>query len=305
MQTFKAMAASLVSKWGCIDENLDAIRKRIRQAGARGARLLLLPECCLSGANWPQTQTRPAPADVALKLGDPAVEAIVSASADAGIYTAFGLYERNGKKINITQAIAGPGGLVGACRKVHEGRLSSTEAELFPVFELPFARIGISICYDNMFPECARILALKGAEVLLAPFTSLPLSRQAWKDQRLTILRARAMDNRMFVLSASHAEPHVKGRPAEWGYSGICTAINPLGTVLATSSGRTGSPQSVAVTFKEADQRTYVTADVPSMRNRRAADYAELTDAHLQKEYLKNAAAFEYNDLSNELTARS
>lgn len=109
---------------------------------------------------------------------------------------------------------------------MHEGRRSSNEAELLPVFDLGFARVGISICRDNMLPECARILALKGAELLLAPFMSLPLSRKEWRLNRLLALRARAQDNRLFVLSTSHAMPHLEGKPSEWGYSGICCAVD-------------------------------------------------------------------------------
>jgi predicted amidohydrolase len=153
-----------------------------------------------------------------------------------------------------------------------------------------------------MLPECARILALKGAEVLLAPFMSLPLSRKEWRLNRLLALRGRAQDNRLFVLSCSHAMPHTPGKPSEWGYSGICCAIDPLGQVIAESKGRAGQPQRLTVTLNESLRRTYVLADVPSIRDRRPADYRELIDPDLQRRYVEDAPPFRYNEQADRLT---
>lgn len=82
-------------------------------------------------------------------------------------------------------------------------------------------------------------------------------------------------------------------------YSGICCAIDPLGRVIAESKGRAGCAQNVTVTLDESILRSYYVADVPSMRNRRAADYKEPINIELQKTYTKNAAAFTYNAKKN------
>jgi predicted amidohydrolase len=287
-----------------VGANLAKIRRAAERAAEDGAKLLLLPECCLTGADWPTGETTPTVEQAALALDDPPVGQVVDIARRTGVVIAFGLYERLGRRVRVTQAFAAPEGLVGAYRKVHEGARSSRQKELFPVFDLAFARAGVAICYDNMFPECARILALKGAELLLAPFTSLPLSWRAWRQQRLVALRARAQDNRVFVLSASHAQPHVAGKPSEWGYSGICCAIDPLGEVIGISTGRAGRPQRLTVALDESLRRTYFLADVPAIRSRRAADYAELTDGRVQARYLGGAPAFEPNYRRNRLVVR-
>ena len=80
----------------------------------------------------------------------------------------------------------------------------------------------------------------------------------------------------MFVLSASHAMPHVSGKPAEWGYSGICCAVNPLGEVMAESKGRAGRPQSVTVELKAGLLERYFMGDAPTMQARRPAAYRRL-----------------------------
>ena len=297
-------AASISSRWADVRGNLGVIARAAQAAAKRKARLLLLPECCLTGANWPTNEKSPTVDEVALELDSPPVREVQAIARQAGLVLAVGLWERRpGGPPAITQALVGSDGLIGAYRKVHEGRYSSREADLFPIFDLGFARVGLSICYDNCFPEHARILALRGAELVVAPFCSLPLSRPAWRLERLVPLRARAQDNRVFVLSASHALPHVAGRPGEWGYSGICCAIDPLGRVLAESRGRCGRPQQVTVTLDAKLLRTYLLGHVPSMRSRRPVAYAALSDEHLQREYLAHAARFEYNEQGNVWTA--
>jgi len=303
MESFTATAASTSARWGEIEANLEKIIRAAESAAEAGSRLLLLPECSLTGADWPTGEKQPTVDEAALALDSPPMAEIARCASRTGLVIAVGLYEDAPGGVHITQALVGPRGLEGAYRKAYAGELSSRDADRFPVFDLGFARLGVMICYDNMFPEAARMLALAGAEVLLSPFTSLPLSREAWELYRLVALRSRAQDNRTFVLSASHAMPHVDGRPPEWGYSGICAAVDPLGRVLGVSDGESGQPQSVTAELDEALLRTYALADDPAIRNRRPADYAPLADAELQDEYLRGAAPFTYNVESDWLTA--
>lgn len=303
MKTVRVTAASISARWAQVDSNLTKIRRAAERAAQKGSCLLLLPECCLTGANWPTGAREPRVADVALGLRSAPMREVSRLARRTGLVISVGLYERLRGRVHITQALLGPRGPIGAYRKVHEGSRSSRDRQLFPVFDLGFARVGVSICYDNMFPEPARILALRGAELLLAPFTSLPLSRAAWRLERLVSLRARAQDNRLFVLSASHARPHVAGKPPEWGYSGICAAVDPLGQVIGISRGKVGQPQHLTVTLDEEMQRTYLLGHVPAMRSRRARAYRALTDAKLQEAYVKNAPAFVYNDRADRLAA--
>jgi len=304
MRTVRVTAASISARWGEVNANLGKIRQAAERAADDGARLLLLPECCLTGGDWPTAARTPRVEEVALELDSPPMREVVRLARRTRLLIAVGLYERLRGRVHITQALVGPRGVLGRYVKVHEGARSSRERDLFPVFDLGFARVGVAICYDVMFPECARVLALKGADLLLAPFTSLPLSRAAWRLQRLVALRARAQDNRLFVLSASHAQPHVEGRPPEWGYSGICCAIDPLGQVIGESRGRVGRPQRLTVTLDAALRRTYFLADVPPLRNRRCRDYHPLTDEQLQRRYLTSAPPFRYNDRADRLTVR-
>lgn len=303
MKDFIVSASSIPSRWADVDFNLQHVLRAAERAANRNARLLLLPECILTGADWPTGVRTPPVSKVALRMSDPAVKEIGRMAKKTGLVVAVGLYEKTGRGIRISQALVGPKGMMGVFRKVHAGSLSSTDRNLFPVFDLGFARVGVCICYDNMFPEHARILTLKGAEVLLCPFTSLPFSREAWEDQRLVVLRARAYDNRAFVVSTSHAGPQVKGKPSEWGNSGICCAVDPLGRVLKISKGKAGKPQSVTVRLKKKTMRTYYLADNPAIRIRRFGDYSSLASGKLQKAYLRSAAKHVMHQKSNLMIA--
>lgn len=296
-------AASIRSSWGQVDANLSQIAQAAAAAADKNSRLLLLPECCLTGADWPTASRSPTVQQAAVEIDSPAMGQVRRIARSTGVLIAVGLYERRGQHIAVSQALVGPRRVHGVYRKVHNFANSSREQDRFPVFDVGFARIGVSICYDNMFPECARILAVRGAELLLSPFTSLPLGRKAWMLERLVALRSRAQDNRMFVLSASHAQAHVPGKPSQWGYSGICCAVNPLGEVMGISAGRAGRPQSLTVCLPEKMRRTYLLAHVPSIRSRMPQAYGGLVDQATQDRYARSAPPIGDNESADRYTA--
>jgi predicted amidohydrolase len=110
-----------------------------------------------------------------------------------------GIYERAETAIYNTAILVGrDGGLVGSYRKTHlpreefEGGLMP--GDCYPVFETDFARVGIMICWDLQFPEVARALALRGAEVILLPI---------WGGNE-ALAYARAIENYVFLVTASY-----------------------------------------------------------------------------------------------------
>jgi predicted amidohydrolase len=91
--------------------------------------------------------------------------------------------------------------VAGKYRKVHlpydefEGGL--TPGSAYPVFQTDFGKVGMMICWDSEFQDPARALALAGAEIILLPI---------W-DATLPLMRARAMENRVFLVSSSYGDP--------------------------------------------------------------------------------------------------
>ncbi len=128
------------------------------------------------------------------------------------LYIVAGLVERDGKTIYNTAALLGPdGSLVGRYRKVTlpRGEIEAgiTPGRDYPVFDTRFGKVGMMICYDGFFPEVARALSIKGAEVIAWP---------VWGCNPL-LARARACENHVYVVSSTYTDE----RQNHWMISGI------------------------------------------------------------------------------------
>ncbi len=140
------------------------------------------------------------------------------------LYIVAGLIEREGKTLYNTAALLGPDGrLIGKYRKVTLPR-SEIEAGItpghdYPVFETRFGKIGIMICYDGFFPEVARALTIKGAEVIAWP---------VWGCNPM-LAKARACENHVYVVSSTYTDE----RQHQWMISGI---FDHFGDVLAKAT---------------------------------------------------------------------
>ena len=154
-------------------------------------------------------------------------------------YVAASLLERDGGLAHVTAVLIDRGGkIVGKYRKVHlptaEGEDGITPGTEYPVFDTDFGRIGIAICWDNWFIEPARILRLKGAEMILFPIAGDGDARH-WD----IMSRARAIDNGVYVVSSNTV-----GGPSR--------IIDPNGEVLAEATG----PFSVGVAEVNLDKES-------------------------------------------------
>ncbi len=154
-----------------VDTNLAAATRLAGAAADQGADLLVLPEMCTAGYVFRgREELRPyaEPATNA-ELGR-ALTGWAELARKHRMYIAGGFPEVAGDAFYNSSALIGPDGLVGVYRKVH---LFYNEQDLFqpgdlgfPVFELPFGRVGLQVCYDTFFPEAARSLVLGGAELI-------------------------------------------------------------------------------------------------------------------------------------------
>lgn len=124
---------------------------------------------------------------------------------------------------------------------------------------LPFARLGFAICYDVRFPELFKAQAQAGAEIISVPAA---FTRQTGEAHWETLLRARAIENGVYIIAAAQAGIHEDGRET-FGHSMI---IDPWGRILA-SAGGTGE----AVVLAEIDSAAVKTAHdkIPNLRNGR------------------------------------
>lgn len=151
--------------------NNERALEAIHRACDQGVRLLVLPELGNSGYIFNSR-------DEVAELAEPAVGGETTAmwakvARDRGVYVCGGFPEVDGGRFYNSAVLFGPEGFIGRYRKIHlwdEEQLFFEPGDLgLNVFTLPFARAGIMICYDGWHPEVARILKLKGADVILDP----------------------------------------------------------------------------------------------------------------------------------------
>jgi len=132
--------------------------------------------------------------------------------------------DEEGRKYNITYILGRDGEKAAHFRKVHltYGELEKmglTNGADFPVFDLDIGKVGVMICYDNYWAESARVLGLRGAELILYPLNGDTL-RGGWELK----MRARAMDNHLYIASSQIQNKY------DTAYTGL---VDPYGEVLA------------------------------------------------------------------------
>ncbi len=122
--------------------------------------------------------------------------------------------------------------------------------------------LGLTVCYDLRFPELYRILAVQGAQLITVPAAfTLPTTRDHWE----VLLRARAIENQLFVIAANQFGPHPAGQHS----GGRSMIVDPWGIVLAQA------PDGEGYVLAEADMARLqqIRASLPSLANRRAESY--------------------------------
>ena len=173
----------------------------------------------------------PDPAAVAEHIPGPSTDYFCSLAGRHNLYIVAGLYERDGHLIYNVAVLMGPDGtIVGKYRKV---TLPTGEAEKgicpgsdYPVFETRFGKVGMMVCYDGFFPEVARELTIRGAEVIAWP---------VWGCNP-DLAKARAAENHVYVVSSTYEDVS-----RNWMVSAV---YDQTGAVLA--QGRTWGTVEVA-----------------------------------------------------------
>jgi predicted amidohydrolase len=146
---------------------LRRIEHFCEQAAAESAELVVFPELVVHGHCTPNTW------ELAEAVpGGESVEVLCGIARRLKIVLCAGLSEKENDIVYNTQVLIGPAGYLGKQRKLHMSRDESffyKGGREIRVFDLGKCRVGIVICYDNQFPEVARIAALRGADVILMP----------------------------------------------------------------------------------------------------------------------------------------
>jgi predicted amidohydrolase len=203
---------------GDVPGNLSTIERLVDGIDAE---LIVLPELCLSGYELPDQQEVARCAQAAMPSGDEVFARLTALAMRRRVVLVGGFAERADGRVYNAAFVLGPSGPVGVYRKVHlfgdELRLFEPGDLGFPVFDLGGWCLGVMICFDWMFPEAARSLALAGADVIAHPSNLvLPWCQEA--------VRTRALENGVYVITANRV-----GTDRALTFTGASQIVDPRG----------------------------------------------------------------------------
>ncbi|WHY67709.1 carbon-nitrogen hydrolase family protein [Neobacillus sp. SuZ13] len=247
--------------------NLEKALQYIKKAKEKGADFVVIPEFYMVLAT---PKTGVLPADAAEPLDGPFVSALKEAARDNEIYVVCGMYESKnddkGRAYNTTVLIDRSGQLLHSYRKTHlYDAFSYKESDTiipgenqYRVVETEFGKIGLMVCYELRFPEIARQFALQEADVLFVPagWMAGPMKEDHWQ----TLIRARAIENTMFVCGADLVGPEFTGRSM---------IVDPMGVVLASG----GEEETLIIAEIDLERIQRVREKLPSVKHRKPEFY--------------------------------
>ncbi|BCS56074.1 carbon-nitrogen family hydrolase [Geobacter sp. SVR] len=246
MDVIKAAAIQFNVKQGEVDANLAYVREALKRVADQGAQLAVLPEMWSTGFAYRNLN------ELALRT-ESIIEELLTLSATLKLVIVGSMPEPNGDKVFNTVYVADNGRLAGVYRKIHLFSLlgenkafSGGDSRLLA--DTSLGPIGVIICYDLRFPELSRRLAVEGARVICVPAQWPRPREEHWR----TLLRARAIENQLFVVSANACGPIGK-----LDFFGMSMVIDPKGEVLADAGDQ--------------DNEAYATLDMQAMADWRAS----------------------------------
>lgn len=265
--------------------NLEAACTKIREAAKRGAQVVCLPE--LFRSHYFCQKEDAAYFNLAEAIPGPSTQAIGAVARECKVSVVASLFERRAAGLyhNTTVLIDAAGEIAGVYRKMHipddpafYEKFYFTPGDLgFRAFDTPHGRLGILICWDQWYPEAARLTAMRGADIIFYP-TAIgwhpaekaevgAAQRDAWR----TVQRGHAIANGVYVAAVNRVGFETPAGPPGlefWGTSFLC---DPFGVVRAE-----GSTDREEILLGEVDPNhiEQVRQGWPFLRDRRIDAYA-------------------------------
>jgi predicted amidohydrolase len=258
--------------------NLNKCLYLLKLAAQQKIETIVFPECALTGYVFNSF-------DEAFRISETipgeSTKILEKACRKYKIMAVVGLLEKDKGKLYNSAVLISPEGLLGKYRKTHTLCLGVdryvSAGESLPVFSLSQGKFGVLICYDLRFPEPARIMALKGVQIILNP-ANLPKNAEAYAN---FYNLARSCENRLFLVSANRV-----GEERNVRFIGRSQIISCSGQILAEGSKTTEEIIKAEIKLEEADVKHVV--NIPGeyefdiFKDRRPELYKEITKNNLQ-----------------------
>ena len=251
-------------KLNALDENIANVKFFLNNC--EDFDLIVLPELANSGYNFKTKEVAIANAET---INDSKfIAALIEIANKRKSYIVSGINELDNGKLFNSAVLVGPNGVMGKYRKLH---LFADELDIFepgnlglPIFNINGTNIGILICFDWMFPEVWRILAMNGAEIICHPSNLvLPYAQRA--------VPIHALMNRVFTITANRV-----GTEDELTFTGQSIISDTRGNVLCSANEKS---EEMKFTFIETldSKNKMITAKNHIFNSRRPTEYQDLT----------------------------
>ncbi len=252
--------------------NRRRVVAKLEAAARAGAQLIVFPECALSGYVFDSaSEALPASESVPGETS----EVLSDVCRRHNVYAIVGLLERDGDILYNSALVVGPQGAQ-VYRKCHLPVLGIDRyvgsGQSLPIFDLPFARVGVLICYDIRFPEAVRSLTLRGADIVVVP-TNWPQGADSAPE---FLTRARAWENRIYVAACNRVGVEQGTR-----FIGRSQVVAPDGAFLAQADGTNETTLYAEIEVRQARQKKVVFVpgvfELDPVGGRRPELYGDLT----------------------------
>ncbi len=214
--------------FGAIDQNRNSLLEAIQLFQGD---LLVVPELATTGYQFiSKEEVR----DLAEEIpGGLSCKRIAEAIRGRSLYVVVGLAERNKGHLYNSAVLIGPQGVVGTYRKAHlflEETIWFTPGNTgFQVWDIGWAKVGLLVCFDWFYPEAARTLALRGADILCHPSNLvLPYCPDA--------MVTRCLENHVFSITANRVGREQRGDKRALNFIGLSQVVDPQGNILHRAS---------------------------------------------------------------------
>ncbi len=252
--------------------------KKATELGAlaveRGAKIIAYPELCTS--RWFPVSMRVGNFELAETIPGPSTDIICRFAADNNTVIVFPLFEKAKERhfYNSAAVVDADGALLGVYRKVHLPNVKGWHEKFyflpgdagFPVFKSRVGTIGVQISWDVFFPESSRILALKGARLIVAPTSNAFASQTRWER----MIAGNAISNGVFYLRANRV-----GKEGSQAFYGKSFCMDPHGELVYKPAARRDAVYLTDVDLGEVES---VRNEWPLFRDRRENLYSGIME---------------------------
>jgi predicted amidohydrolase len=271
-----SVACVQMNSSGDIHANIAKIGAMVADAAKRGAQLVALPENCFIMEEPGQGAARV----LYTQMEHPGLAAAINMAKNHRVWLLIGSMavkvDGSHKTVNRSLLIGDSGQIVHSYDKIHlfdvelpGGEKYMESAKMLPgshavLADTPWAKLGMTVCYDVRFPHLYRTLAQAGAEVLAVPAAFTYVTGEAhWH----VLLRARAIENGCFVIAPAQVGTH----PGNRNTYGHALIVDPWGKVLADA----GSEESVIIAKIDMQQVQQIRSRIPSLKHDRPFELAQ------------------------------